>query len=80
MLLTAVSTCLPISRMSILLELLQKLLAVPKVVLWFPSVFRMWVTFPFHKVSLTSLFQYPFDFKFVFFFSLEMECCLQRGF
>jgi hypothetical protein len=33
MLLTVVSTCLPISRMSILLELLQKLLAVPKIVL-----------------------------------------------
>ena len=76
MLLTVVSICLPISGMSILLELLQKLLAVPKVVLWFPSVFCMWVALPFHKVSLTSLFQYLFDFKFVFFLSLEMECCL----
>lgn len=66
--------------MSILLELSQEVRAVPKISSWFLSVICMWVTLPFYKVSLTSLFQYLFDFEFVVFFCLEMECRLQRCF
>ena len=76
MLLTVVSTYLPSSRMSILLELSQEVRAVPKISSQFLSVIYMQVTLPFYKVSLTSLFQYLFNFELVIFFYLEMECRL----
>lgn len=76
MLLTVVSTYLLSSRMSILLELSQEVQVVPKVSSQFLSIIYIQVTFPFYKVLLTSLFQYLFDFKFVVFFYLEIECYL----
>jgi len=59
-----------------LVEILQGPLAIPEVPLWFPSVFGMWVTFPFYKVRLTLLFQDLLNFKDVFFLDLKVECFL----
>lgn len=57
----------------LLVKLLQQALAVLKVLFGFPGVFGMWVTFPFHKVLLTLLFQDLLDLEYVLFLDLEVE-------
>ena len=61
----------------LLLELLQKELAVHEVPEWFPGIFRVWVVFPLDKVLLTFSLQDLFELKFLFFLWLVMKCFLQ---
>ena len=65
-----------------LLELFQELKAILKVSPWFPSVFRIWVTFPFDQVLrdsvVLSLVKNSFCFVFVVLFWLIIEACLER--
>ena len=65
------------SSVLLLSILLQQELAVRKVLEWFPSIFRVWVIFPFNKVLLTLFLQDSFNFEFLFFFWLVMKCFLQ---
>ena len=69
--------CRPSCSVLLLLELLQKELAVREVPEWFPGIFRVWVVFPLDKVSLTFSLQDMFNLKFLFFLWLVMKCFLQ---